>query len=1232
MANNTELKNAIAQVIKTNGNQEITGQVLQNTLNSIISSIGSNATFAGIAIPTTSPGTPDQNVFYFAVQAGTYVNFGGLEIKGGFNIIKNNASGNWVLSNVYELVQELGDSETAVMSQKAVTEALNSVYEALNSVDNDLNGYTEKVKFDDYTKETGCFSDRPEFNPPKGSSYYIPIGDLPPVFNVIGNADYSSLVFFIRSKPNKDWQAPDYANGSSKIYLEPGESYTVDKIPLDAVYLYVRNIDINNHNCIPKIEYEVTSSIVRKSDLALISSNSDINNLVKSLYIKGLSKERLSTINYIALYNRFDCETADGYTDKSNKVYYPYQVITDTNNRNWVEDSLTLLMVANVLSGIILSDSTRVYYATNKHRAMPLFVNEDGTFKDVDGKLGYSDKRRILKTDDDKYYWIGGLHKVNSEIAYVDSDFNFYNDGQEGVIHTSDNYYFINQDSIEVSGTTLHCYISGISIGVNKDSCTNYIRREWSAVTRNELKAEDFISDGFFFLQFNYDKFDNIAPDGFVGRFGTLDNTVIQPNELYVAIKSNYEFIRDEHPTMITQASFGIARGRIDKYGKFVGGKYGYYVTDPLRQFSNSQIRNTGVSGSYLYGYNDASGNIPADSCDSNQFLSVKSLESPYVRMPIGNNSFYYQGHYAMKRSIRNATEKDFQYYFGGVPKTDGTLSDLYRFYDNNKGNGSIGILNHGFRSIICKCTSILTNSSDFNTISFYSTDKLDPEGYISGVQLKMHKLHNDNDWVGRIISCLYSANIPENCKLIVVADGYGKHSKVLLSTDYTIPNTAEIESQAYIDASSALSIPCDNFLKIVQLDAARKFYSVDNIKILIDTMSDAHIGYLCLYVNDTQGFRFALDDMVVSTRFNDYDLSKALGDGGWSPWWKVSEGNDLYLTQSDMDTIIDYARSKNVEVFPAFDMPGHMNAIVSTFTEHMSTKIYDLDISNEESVSFALEIVDKYASYFASKGARFWNMCGDEVQSEITNLQDYANFYNRVFHVAIKYGLIPLVYNDLIKYNGDYSPYINKGCYVLFWGNAKATIDQISQSGYRLINATSKLYRNVTNGDLLVSKDYNVHTNQKADDMTDIHGILFSMWSDNCYTASSGDGGAMFIRDIEENIMEFGKSLSGIKNKNNVSLSVSSFNPKESFTAKSGEMRFVDITMPLNVHISKFLSGMISENSNLVIQSITNLSCKVDSRGRLYNGNIRVWFMNISDADIIVPSQTTVSITYNEL
>jgi hypothetical protein len=80
MGNYEQLKQAVSDVIKTNGNQEITGAILQNALLSIISTIGVNATFAGIATPTTVPGTPDQNIFYIAGE-GTYANFSGITVE-----------------------------------------------------------------------------------------------------------------------------------------------------------------------------------------------------------------------------------------------------------------------------------------------------------------------------------------------------------------------------------------------------------------------------------------------------------------------------------------------------------------------------------------------------------------------------------------------------------------------------------------------------------------------------------------------------------------------------------------------------------------------------------------------------------------------------------------------------------------------------------------------------------------------------------------------------------------------------------------------------------------------------------------------------------------------------------------------------------------------------------------------------------------------------------------------
>ena len=66
MANYASLKAAIQQVVKTNGNNEITGALLQQSLLAMINALGADYLFVGVAQPSTNPGTPDQNVFYIA--------------------------------------------------------------------------------------------------------------------------------------------------------------------------------------------------------------------------------------------------------------------------------------------------------------------------------------------------------------------------------------------------------------------------------------------------------------------------------------------------------------------------------------------------------------------------------------------------------------------------------------------------------------------------------------------------------------------------------------------------------------------------------------------------------------------------------------------------------------------------------------------------------------------------------------------------------------------------------------------------------------------------------------------------------------------------------------------------------------------------------------------------------------------------------------------------------------
>ena len=75
MANYANLKSAIQQYIKQNGNEEITGAILQTTLLSMVDSLASGYLFKGLARPLFAPAASDGPVYYLALEAGSYINF-----------------------------------------------------------------------------------------------------------------------------------------------------------------------------------------------------------------------------------------------------------------------------------------------------------------------------------------------------------------------------------------------------------------------------------------------------------------------------------------------------------------------------------------------------------------------------------------------------------------------------------------------------------------------------------------------------------------------------------------------------------------------------------------------------------------------------------------------------------------------------------------------------------------------------------------------------------------------------------------------------------------------------------------------------------------------------------------------------------------------------------------------------------------------------------------------------
>lgn len=345
----------------------------------------------------------------------------------------------------------------------------------------------------------------------------------------------------------------------------------------------------------------------------------------------------------------------------------------------------------------------------------------------------------------------------------------------------------------------------------------------------------------------------------------------------------------------------------------------------------------------------------------------------------------------------------------------------------------------------------------------------------------------------------------------------------------------------------------------IVHVDAGRKYFSPTSIKAIIDNAAEAGFNQVELYLSDNQGFRFALDDMTVTTSTgNTYDLSAALGDGYTASDGKCPDGSDKYLTQSEMTDIIAYAKSKNVEIVPCVNAPGHMGAILEEFSDFRYTSGWQtskssIDLGNAEAVAFALAITDKYAKYFASQGCKYYNIGADEYANDLSSMgfenmgsalyTKFVEFMNSAADIIVGYGMTPRAFNDGFCYNkNEYNSVTvapSKAYEICYWssgwgGYNVAPASTLSSNGYKLINTNGDYYWVLGNPSWQCSAskasgfDYtNFSGNTKISSPS---GSMFCIWCDFGNT-NRADGGTQVVSDTADVIAAFGKALPTVRN-----------------------------------------------------------------------------------------------------
>lgn len=263
------LKTAIQKAIKENNNKEISGQILQSTLLSIINNTNSLAQFAGIANPNTNPVAYSGNYFYIAYEAGNYVNF---KAESGYISVNNN-----------------------------------SIYIIYKQYDKDYWTVTSVIDFINYKLSSA-------------QDCLIKIIETEGILQQEINSDSSSLYYRLNDLSGEIYAIVNFANSASSVRLSTSSEESGSTITKDILYDYlaIKNESIiftldANINKYIRLSTTIDNQAISGVNIKLYSLNNLItedSDLIKSIVesinsiMSSLPSKLEEFTNYTKIYNK----------------------------------------------------------------------------------------------------------------------------------------------------------------------------------------------------------------------------------------------------------------------------------------------------------------------------------------------------------------------------------------------------------------------------------------------------------------------------------------------------------------------------------------------------------------------------------------------------------------------------------------------------------------------------------------------------------------------------------------------------------------------------------------------------------------------------------------------------------------------------------------------------------------------------------------------------------------
>jgi hexosaminidase len=250
-----------------------------------------------------------------------------------------------------------------------------------------------------------------------------------------------------------------------------------------------------------------------------------------------------------------------------------------------------------------------------------------------------------------------------------------------------------------------------------------------------------------------------------------------------------------------------------------------------------------------------------------------------------------------------------------------------------------------------------------------------------------------------------------------------------------------------------------------MMLDIARHFFSVEDVKHLIDQIAEYKINHLHLHLSDDQGWRIEIKSWPLLTTIG--GSTQVGGQGGG------------FYTQEDYKEIVHYAQGQFITIVPEIDMPGHTNSALAAYGElnpgitvpekgalpfdrtilgvdGMATPLY-----TGTEVGFSTLATDKPVTYqFVDDVIRelaeitpgpFIHIGGDE--SHVTEMEDYIPFIEKAQDIVSKYGKKTLGWDEVAHAK------LLPSSVAQYWAKAENALLAIEQGSQVLISPAVKAY-----------------------------------------------------------------------------------------------------------------------------------------------------------------------------